>query len=119
MMTQTELDRLMMNWPGVTSDVKWQDNLVYCVGGKMFAVYCLRGKRAGAMAFKVDDERFLELTDRPGIEPAPYLARARWVWLADPGVLSRDELRALLRQAHALIAAKLTKKLRRELGLPV
>lgn len=118
-MTRAQLDRLMMNWPGVTSDVKWQDDLVYCVGGKMFAVCCLRGQHAGALSFKVDDERFLELTDRPGIEPAPYLARVRWVWLADPDVLPRDELRALLRRAHALIAARLTKKLRREIGLPV
>ena len=29
--------------------------------------------------FKADDARFLELTDREGFVPAPYLARAKWV----------------------------------------
>lgn len=118
-MTRIELDRLLATWPGVTSDVKWRDDLVYCVGGKMFAVHGLRGKHIGALSFKVEDERFLELTDRPGVMPAPYLARARWVWLVDPDVLPHDERRMLLRRSYELIAARLTKTLRRELGLSV
>ena len=116
-MNREQLDRLLLDWPGTASDVKWQDDLVYTVGGKMFAVHALRGTRAGSLSFKVDPARFLELTDRDGIEPAPYLARAHWVWLPDPSVLPPDELRALLRVAYEQVAAKLTKKLRRELGL--
>jgi predicted DNA-binding protein (MmcQ/YjbR family) len=115
-MNRVQLDRLLLAWPGTASDVKWQDDLVYTVGGKMFAVHALRGAHAGSLSFKVEPERFLELTDRDGIEPAPYLARAHWVWLRDPSVLPPHELRTLLQTAYGLIAAKLTKKLRRELG---
>lgn len=116
-MNRKLLDRLLLDRPGTASDVKWHDDLVYTVGGKMFAVHALRGAHAGSLSFKVAPERFLELTDRDGIEPAPYLARAHWVWLGDPSVLPPDELRALLRTAFGLVAAKLTRKLRRELGL--
>lgn len=116
-MDKKQLDRLLLRWEGVSSDVKWGDDLVYSVGGKMFAVHCLRGRQAGSLSFKVDDERFLELTELAGIEPAPYLARARWILLTDPRIFSRPELEALLRRSYTLVAAKLTRKLRQELGI--
>ena len=49
--------------------------------------------------------------------PAPYLARAKWVQLVANDVLPDADLRAYLDQAHALVAAKLTRALRKELGL--
>ena len=33
------------------------------------------------MSFNRDDDRFLELTDRPGIITAPYLVGAIWVYV--------------------------------------
>ena len=63
-------------WPGVTEDIKWGADLVFSVGGKMFCV--LDTGESGRLSFKVEDGRFLELTERPGVIPAPYLARARW-----------------------------------------
>ena len=52
---------------------------------------------ATGMSFKVEDERFLELTDRPGIIPAPYLARAKWVYVEDANALDDAEAAGLLR----------------------
>ncbi|MGB9334603.1 MAG: hypothetical protein WCB14_06310, partial [Candidatus Acidiferrales bacterium] len=49
--------------------------------------------------------------ERPGIIPAPYAARAHWVALESESALRRPELEQLLRQAHTLIVAKLSKKL--------
>ena len=103
-------------WPGVESSVKWEDDLVFTVAAKMFCVTCLRGPQAGSISFKVEDERFLELTERPGFIPAPYLARAHWVQVAQPGRLPREELRALLRRSYELVRAKLPKKTQRELA---
>ena len=40
---------------------------VYSVGGKMFAVFGVEPGKAQNAAFKCDPERFLELTDQPGI----------------------------------------------------
>lgn len=72
---------------------------------------------ADGSAFKVSAERFLELTCRPGISPAPYLGRHHWVMLDKPAVLPAEELTALIRDAYTLVAARLSNKLRRSLGL--
>jgi predicted DNA-binding protein (MmcQ/YjbR family) len=102
--------------PGVTEDVKWECSLVFSIGGKMFAVTRV-GDAADGISLKVDDGRFLELTDRPGIIPAPYLARMKWVRIVDLRKVGDAEAAALLRRAYELVAAKLSKKAQRELGL--
>ena len=101
--------------PGVTYDVKWGKDECYSVGGKMFAVIgpggTHGGKGAWSIGFKVDDFRFLELTDRDGIIPAPYMAKHKWVLVQDPKALDDAELKELVVRSHALIVAKLPKKL--------
>jgi len=104
--------------PAATEDIKWGADLVYSVGGKMFCIFLLDGERTTTCSFKVDAERFLELTGLPGVEPAPYLARAHWVQLRSGHALGADDLDSLIRRSHALVAARLTRKLRSELGLP-
>ena len=101
--------------PGATEDVKWETNLVFSVGDKMFALTDVDDKAKG-ISFKVDDDRFLELTDRPGIIPSPYLARAKWVRIEDLKAVSDAEAAALLKRSYELVFAKLTKKLQREIG---
>ena len=115
-MDESALQSIVGGWPGVDSGLKWDDDLVFTVAGKMFCVLCVRGPLAGRLSFKVEDGRFLELTERPGFVPAPYLARAHWVLLAQPEALAPDELRGFLRRSYELVRAKLTKKLQRELA---
>lgn len=103
-------------WPGVGTEIKWQDDLVFSVDAKMFCVLCVRGPHAGAVSFKVDDHRFLELTGQPGIVPAPYLARARWVQLPQPGALADDEIRGFIRRSYELVRARLPKRRQHELA---
>jgi predicted DNA-binding protein (MmcQ/YjbR family) len=79
---------------------------------------------AGMMGFsgeRIDDlrtgeERFLELTDRHGVIPAPYMARAHWVSVLPSAGMPREEIGALLRASYEQVRAKLTKKVQRELG---
>jgi predicted DNA-binding protein (MmcQ/YjbR family) len=101
--------------PGVTEDIKWGHDLVFSVGGKMFTVAGLDGPFT--CSFKVPDEDYEALSQQPGFEPAPYMARAKWVLVTDPGKLSKKEWERRLTESHALVAAKLTKKLRGELGI--
>ncbi len=115
-LTAAQLRALCGRWPGVTVDIKWGNNLVFSVGGKMFVVTHADGSDGGRLSFKVADERFLELTDQPGILPAPYLARARWVSVTDPERFTTAELQAFVLDAYAAVRAKLTKKLQAELG---
>jgi predicted DNA-binding protein (MmcQ/YjbR family) len=100
--------------PGATEDIKWGADLVFSVGGKMFAAMGA-GDDATSISFKVDDDRFLELTDRPGIIPAPYLARVKWVMIEDLRAVSDAEAAEMLRRSHELVFSKLTKKLQREI----
>lgn len=112
-----QLEALCGRLPGVTRDIKWGDNLVFSVGGKMFVMTHADGREVGRLAFKVGAERFLELTDLPGVVPAPYLARARWISVIEPLRFTTTELQALLLEAYAEVRAKLSKKLQAEIGL--
>ncbi len=117
-MDEAGLQEWVGRWPGVESSIKWEDDRVFSVAGKMFCVICLRGPRAGSLSFKVEDERFLELTERPGFAPAPYLARAHWVYLERPSKVPVAELRELLRRSYELVRARLPRKTQRELADP-
>lgn len=99
--------------PAATMDIQWGDERVYKVGGKMFAVT----SPAGGCSFKATDIAFEALTESGRARPAPYLARAKWLYFDDLGALDDGEVRAWLATAHELVAAKLTRKQRRELGL--
>jgi predicted DNA-binding protein (MmcQ/YjbR family) len=108
--------RAFAAWPGVEAGTKWEDDLVFTVAGKMFCATCLRGPHKGSISFKVEDERFLELTGRPGFIPAPYLARAHWVQLPVATAIPRDELRQLIRRSYELVRAKLPRKTQQALA---
>ena len=115
-LTAAQLKTLCGHWPGVTRDTKWGIDMVFSVGGKMFAVMPSDGSEGGRLSFKVADDRFLELTDQPGIIPAPYLARAHWISITEPQRFATTELETFILDAYTLIRAKLTKKLQAELG---
>ena len=105
---------LCLSLPGATEQILWEHDLVFKVGGKMFAAAPLEPGPL-CLSFKCSDEDFIELIERPGIIPAPYAARAHWVALESDSALRRPELEHLLRKAHALIVAKLSKKLQAEI----
>ncbi len=115
-MDEASLRKLCAGWPGVTAGIKWQDDLIFMVAGKMFCGLCVHGAHKGKFALKVEAERFLEFTDRPGVVPAPYMARAHWIAMDDPSVLPKAELQALVRRAYELVREKLPRKLQRELA---
>lgn len=100
--------------PGATEQVQWGNDLVFKVGAKMFAVTCLE-PAAVWLSCKTSSERFAELIERPGIIPAPYLARAKWIALESDCAMGRTELKALLRDSYSLVAAGLPKKTRESL----
>ena len=118
-MSPEALRILVGQWPGVTEDMKWGCDLVFSVGGKMFCVLDTAPAEAGGsgrLSFKVEETRFLEFTDRPGIIPAPYMARAHWISLTRPDALPEAERDVLLRASYSLVLAKLPKRTQRALG---
>jgi predicted DNA-binding protein (MmcQ/YjbR family) len=95
-------------------DVQWGEDHVYKVGGRMFAVL---GPTEHGVSVKVSDIAFEALVENGRARPAPYLARAKWVRFDSVAALDDAEAADWLANAHTLIAAKLTKAKRRELGL--
>lgn len=100
--------------PAVTLVRQWRDDSVAKVGGKIFA---LLDRDPGEVWCKVSDMSFDLLTELPGIRPAPYFARAGWVAISVDAPLSAGDVEAYVVEAHRLVAAKLSKKLRQQLGL--
>ncbi|TCJ19053.1 hypothetical protein EPD60_01150 [Flaviaesturariibacter flavus] len=100
---------------GAQEEIKWEHDLAYTIGGKMFCVTSIEGPHS--FSCKVPDERFEELTQVPGIEPAPYLARAKWVLVTPECNWKTSQKLDLARESYRLVGAKLTKKQKTELGL--
>ena len=107
--------KLCLSFPHATEQVQWGYDLVFKIGGKMFAITPLEPAPV-FLTFKATDQSFPELTERPGIIPAPYLARAKWVALERADAVSPQELAALLRLSYDLVHAKLPKKTRERLA---
>ena len=110
-----QLRKLCMTFPGATENIQWGEDRVFKIGGKMFA--CSGIEKDSLYSFKVDDHRFLELTDLDGVNPAPYLARAKWIQIEPKNCkIPARELRALIRNSYDLVLAKLPKKTQREIA---
>lgn len=104
-----------LSFPHATENVQWGNDLVFKIAGKMFAVVALEGPVKYIMSFKVTEEKFNELIEGEGIDPAPYMARNKWIALERFGVLKDKELKALLRQSYDMVFAKLPKKTQAQL----
>lgn len=105
------LRKTCLAFPHATEQIQWGCDLVFKVGGKMFAVAPLEPAPV-CLSLKCSDENFAELTERANVIPAPYLARAKWVGLETADAIGRSELAELLRAAYELVLAKLPKKTR-------
>ena len=116
-----------LGMPGATEQMQWGDDLVFKVGGKMFAVMPLEpGGPATAgrherqewpwLTLKCAPEEFAEMTERPGVRPAAYLARAKWISLEREDALPREEVERLLRKSYELVVAKLPKRVQEKIS---
>lgn len=101
--------------PAATEDIKWEKDLCFCVGGKMFCVTVLEGRFSASI--KVPDEVFEDLQQLEAVEPAPYLARYKWVLITKPSVFKKKEWEDYVRQSYELVRDKLPKSTRKELKL--
>lgn len=105
--------------PATTHVVQWGDAHVWKVGGKVFAIAGWSAGEDLAITFKVSELAFDILREQPGLRPAPYLASRGMTWIqrVSGDSMDDDALKDYLRESHRLVAEKLTRKLRRELGL--
>mgnify|MGYP000041232531 CR=1 FL=1 len=105
---------LCLAMPGATEEILWGSELVFKVGGKMFCVVSLEPGPVW-LSFKTEEETFAELIERPGIVPAPYLARAHGVALETEDAIPPQELKDRLQRSWELVAERLPAKVRASL----
>jgi len=114
-MNYTRLVSYCKKLPNARYERKWGNTLAFMVDRKMFALFILDERdRPTDLWCKVDDENFLPYTGQPGIRPAPYLARAKWIAVASDA-MTDDTAKQVLRRARDLIFSKLPKRLQQQL----
>lgn len=91
--------------------------LVYSVGNKTFAYFKTSEPERWRFSLRVDSDRFLELTDRPGVKPARYMGRFHWITIVDVQTFPESYLLELLQGSYDRACASLSGKRRRELGI--
>jgi predicted DNA-binding protein (MmcQ/YjbR family) len=101
--------------PHATEMIQWVDQLLFKVGGKMFAIMALE-PQGNVLSFKATPDHFFELQELDGVIPAPYMARAQWLALERFDALRDDELKELLATSYRLIHEKLPKRLKESLA---
>lgn len=113
-MRRSRFEAFIATLPAATLVRQWRDDSVAKVGGKIF---CLLDRDPGEVWLKVSDMSFDLMIEMDGIRPAPYFARAGWVAISHESPLSDADIRAYIVEAHRLVAGKLTRKVRAEIGL--
>jgi predicted DNA-binding protein (MmcQ/YjbR family) len=112
-MTHDIIREIASGLPHVTEDIKWGNDLCFCIAEKMF---CVTGLESPVkVAVKVTDEEFNELIERPGFTPAPYMARNKWVLIDASSKISKKELSHFIQQSCTLVKARLPKKIQEKL----
>ncbi len=90
--------------PAVTTDKKWDNELRFFVGEKLFCMISLDPHR---VSFKCTPNQYHQLIAKRGIVPAPHLARYHWVQLQQEDVMPAPELEHYLHDAYDLILGSL------------
>jgi len=96
------------NMPSVTEDIKWGNDLCFMIGGKMFCVTTMDTPLK--VSIKVTDEEFGEMIDLPGVIPAPYVARYKWILVEDVNAFTEKKWEYYITQSYNLVKTKLSKK---------
>ena len=83
--------------------------LVYSVGGRTFAYFKTSEPERWRFSTRVSPDRFIELTDIPGVKPARYRGRFHWVTIVEVARFPPAYLIELVECSYQRAFASLTK----------
>lgn len=111
------LKEFCLSFPHSTEDVKWENDLCFSVGGKVFCIGSLKDEQAAnaRVSFKCTPEKYAELVELDGIEPAPHVAQYHWVAVKEPSVLEDDDYEDLITKSYMLVLDKLSEDVKKSL----
>jgi len=117
-MNRNEFDQFCSHLTSATNVIQWGGASVWKIGGKIFALHPdLGGDKADMLSFKCSEMSYYVLCEVPGIVPAPYLARAKWVQITTAEAMPHDDICLYLKSAYDIISQKLTRAKRKELNI--
>jgi predicted DNA-binding protein (MmcQ/YjbR family) len=119
-MNVKQLQKFCLSFPGAAERL-WPDPyniLVYAVEDKTFAYFKTSDPEKWRFSFKASPDRFVELTGIPGVKPARYRGRYRWVTIVDVASFPPGYLKELVAWSHEEAMGKLSAAKRRALLSP-
>ena len=109
-----QLRKFCLSFPVATEDIKWGADLCFSVGAKMFCV--TSADSVSGVSLKCTPEKFDELIEREGIDPAAYVGRYKWVHIAQLDAVTPQELKDLIAQSYRLVFDKLPPKIKKTIS---
>jgi predicted DNA-binding protein (MmcQ/YjbR family) len=110
-MNVAQLKRFCRGFPHATETLYGEpwNFLVYSVGGRKFAYFKTSNPERWRFSTRVTPDRFIELTDVPGVKPARYRGRFHWITIVDVSTFPAAYLRELVECSYQRACASLTK----------
>jgi len=115
---------MLLKLPHVAETVAWSTYVLFwaaekSIGGKLFAMMNPVNETNGVIAYAAGPERYAELLEREGVSRSVEFPRSQWVQVERWDVFRQAEWRSEMEAALAIISAKLPKRTRDVLAMPV
>src|SRR6476619_955507 len=117
-MNVSQLKRFCRGFPNATETLYGEpyNFLVYGVGGKKFAYFKTSQPERWRFSTRVSPDRFVELTDIPGVKPARYMGRFHWVTIVQVEHFPASYLAKLVEWSYRKAFGSLSKAAQRAIA---
>jgi predicted DNA-binding protein (MmcQ/YjbR family) len=111
LMNVPQLKGFCRRFPGTTETLYKEpyNFLVYSVGGKKFAYFKISSPERWRFSTRVAPDRFIELTDVPGVKPARYRGRFHWITIVNVSGFPASYLTELVEWSYERAISSLSK----------
>jgi predicted DNA-binding protein (MmcQ/YjbR family) len=113
-MNVAQLQQYCRRFPGATETLHEEpyNFLVYAVGGRKFAYFKTSHPERWRFSVRVSPDRFVELTDVPGVKPARYRGRFGWITIVNVSAFPAAYLKELVEWSYQKALASLSRTAR-------
>jgi predicted DNA-binding protein (MmcQ/YjbR family) len=110
-MNVAQLKKFCRGFPGAIETLYDEpyNFLVYAVGGRKFAYFKTSHPERWRFSTRVSPDRFIELTDVPGVKPARYRGRFHWITILNVSSFPAAYLTELVEWSYQRAFASLSK----------
>ena len=110
-MNVSQLKQFCRTFPNATEMLYGEpyNFLVYSIGGKKFAYFKTSLPERWRFSIRVTPDRFIELTDIPGVKPARYRGRFYWITIVNVSRFPANYLEELVEWSYRWAFASLSR----------